>query len=108
MIFSSEPETDEEILKENIGEARKSVAANAKVLKEKKIQLDSLKRNFTELKIKNNEKQKDYVRQVEEINKSTRIAKDYIGNLKKNIDKLSNALNSSMKFILIFRTNIIQ
>ena len=63
----SEPETDEQIMKERIREEKNKIATQAKLLKEKNSQLESLKRNFTDLQTRNIMRHEKHERDVKKI-----------------------------------------
>ena len=99
----SEPETDEQILNERIREEKDKIAAQAKVLKEKSSQLESLKRNFTDLQTRNIMRHEKHERDVKKIEISTDKVKYNIENLKRKIEELSEALKNSMYLFLFTR-----
>ena len=104
MVYNfSEPETDEQILNERIREEKDKIAAQAKVLKEKSSQLESLKRNFTDLQTRNIMRHEKHERDVKKIEISTDKVKYNIENLKRKIEELSEALKNSMYLFLFTR-----
>ena len=88
-------------MKERIREEKNKIATQAKVLKEKNSQLESLKRNFTDLQTRNIMRHEKHKRDVRKIEISTDKVRDKIENLKRKTEELSEALNNSM-YLFVF------
>ena len=81
---------------EKIREEKNEIARKVKVLEEATSQLNSLKKNLTDLQTRDTMRHEKHKNEVKTIKLSTAKVKDDIENFKKKIDQLSMALNNSM------------
>ena len=81
---------------EKIREEKNKIARKVKVLEEATSQLNSLKKNLTDLQTRDTMRHEKHKSELKTIRLSTAKVKDDIENFKKKIDQLSMALNNSM------------